>query len=281
MIKVKSLFLILWLMIFLSLPGLKQISAADDEIENVIQVNTFDGSLSVDIGGMPLMSVLEEIGDKAGFKVVGVRYDDIQIQKSFENVPLDKAIRRIMGDLPTVILYQASQAPERRKNLQGIIAVWVFHSQGIGSVFNNLSGLFDLDLTSEEAFWVDRLVDAPEPGERQEAITSLVDIGSKVSVATVFVAFQDKDAKVRESVVKGLKDAGTPGAETMLFWALKNDEEPLVRLAALRALGEKKSHTTYAYLNAALADKDARVREAAEEMMREIEKELGSSELAD
>jgi len=110
------------------MPGTHHPMATEAEQRSEIKINLRKGTLSVQISNMPLVDVLQIIGDEAGFKLMMLGSREYRITQRFSEVPLAEGIHRLAGNRSVAIMYQIVDAPDNRKAIQDIKEVWVFDS---------------------------------------------------------------------------------------------------------------------------------------------------------
>ncbi len=89
--------------------GRAVVLAADEVGSSEMHVAIEHGLLALAVRDTPLADVLRAIGEEAGFKVAIHNDLSIRVTKSFAGVRLDKAIRRLVGDITMVMIYAPSR----------------------------------------------------------------------------------------------------------------------------------------------------------------------------
>src|SRR5574341_1079877 len=196
------------------------------------------GRLSVETRGAALGEVLAEVQKKSGIKFrVRTTLPTDAISTSFRNVPVETAIRRLLGrDFDLVWFYTA---PKR----------------GLGK---RVGGLGAEGSVRRQ----------PKPGDsadlkaRLTAIENLSDEKAAKALPPLLSALSDNDARVRAAAAEALGELGGPSAVPALRAGLK-DPDSEVREAGVDALGDIGGPEAERVLRQALADPDEDVRDAA------------------
>ena len=93
------------------LPNSDRALAADKEPSHpTINVSVYEGLLTLQAVDVPLDDVLESIGDAAGIRVVFKGPMDTPVSWTVTDVPLEKALRRLLGRSSYVLTYGEPQA---------------------------------------------------------------------------------------------------------------------------------------------------------------------------
>ena len=116
----------------------------------------------------------------------------------------------------------------------------------------------------------------PNPEERIEALDELTEEKNRKGAARVLIQVlqSDKDAEVRRAALEGLEEIEAISLEVLSQTAL-NDPEASLRVRAIELMGdrdEKGKQTIDLLKRIAKSDKNKEVREAALELLEEIEK---------
>ena len=258
--------LILFLVTFLSS---KAAAAIGDEADK-IRINV-DGTLSVDIVDRSIKSVLGEISDISGIRILLYGIEDVPISRHFENMPLERGLRNLLGKRSVSFLYQADPS-NAEKGSQTLKIVWVFDSIGSGlssvapepqkAAFDEMDPMdrevreedeaehmtlarpkikLNYDLNSEEGFWVDRIMNAPDIKEKEEAIAELVNLDTDSAIAAISVAFDAKDPGLRMKAVDNLAKSKNPLSDQLIGQAFLKDEDTQVAIKAAHVLHNRDS----------------------------------------
>ena len=116
----------------------------------------------------------------------------------------------------------------------------------------------------------------PNPEERIEALDELTEEKNRKGAARVLIQVlqSDKDAEVRRAALEGLEEIEAISLEVLSQTAL-NDPEASLRVRAIELMGdrdEKGKQTIDLLKRIAKSDKNREVREAARELLEEMEK---------
>jgi HEAT repeat protein len=109
---------------------------------------------------------------------------------------------------------------------------------------------------------------------RAAAAQALAKLEERAPKVDLILAIGDRSWKVRASVVHALGELGSETPIETLINALKEDDEPAVRMAAVSALGRLKRPELLEHLLAALQDDDPFVRLAAVQSLGKQEKDI-------
>ncbi len=237
--------------------GRAVVLAAEDVPSSEMHVAIEHGLLTLAVRDAPLADVLRAIGEEAGFKVT-IRSDlHMPVTKSFAGVRLDKAIRRLVGDITMVMIYAPSRDEAEPGRLTEIRLYKVPNTrvapkQQTPPVTVDQSVLRDL-------------AQQPDPAARAKSVRRLaLERGEAAADVLAEVLSQDEDASVRMEAIDALaKMAVKPGATrspAALATALA-DEAPSVRARAVHALSKVSGGGVVESVAETLRrDPDARVR---------------------
>jgi hypothetical protein len=247
-----------------------------------LDVSVGHGELTVDVQDVPLAEVLQAVAERAGVRVT-VRGDfSTSITESFQGLPLEEGIRRLARGHSVAVTYTGPGA---------VAGIWVVArssapdvpaaigntpvppSQGPAEAFqklpDDLSGVpalvHEARRKSEAAVAELAVISASEadPVIRRQAVAALGRLKGPDVEPALTAALADNDTDVRLRAVRGLRGSGTGTSVQSLAAVLAGDVDPLVRLAALDALTSLPGLTMQQGLARAVADPDARVRDAA------------------
>lgn len=221
-----------------------------------------DGRLSVETHGEALGDVLAEVQKKSGIKFhVRKTLPTDAISASFSDVPVETAIRRLLGrDFDLVWFYTA---PKRGRGAPKPTEVWVV---GRGERAGGLVADAGKGPVRRQ----------PKPGDsadlkaRLTAIEDLADEDAGKALPPLLSALSDKDPRIRAAAAEALGEVGDPSAIEPLGKALTGDDDSDVREAAAEALGELGLPNAVPVLRAGLKDTDSDVREAVVDALGDI-----------
>jgi len=255
--------------------------------------------MSVRLREAPLDAVLRAIGEEAGFRVVVKGGLDNPVTWSFTNVPLDKALRRLLQNTNSVLIHGSA----RDGGTGRLVAVHAWPSLGPEALNTaRLARTIRSDKTGAamrpplggpDANRQDRLLAvrhlAKRPGARaakdlalalsededavvrRVAAIGLGKVGGEPALAGLTAALDDEDKWVRRRAIQGLGRIGGEAAARALGQTLVNDPEPEVRKAAARSLGRMRSEEAFEALKAAGSDLNFTVRQAVAQALDQLE----------
>ncbi len=260
------------------------------EQETTIEVSLRQGLLSVDLRETSLATALSAIGDEAGFRVAITGDLDTPVSWSFTDVPLDKALRRLLQNTNWVLIH----GPARDGGTGRLVAVhaWPGHGAAAESAARvaktirtgngELAGRPPLvspdDDRSDRLRAVRKLASQPHAGAakvlalvlsededavvRRVAAIGLGKLAGGPVLAALAAALDDEDKWVRRRAIQGLRRIGGEEAARAVGETLAGDPDPEVRRAAARTLGRMRSEEALGALDAARFDPDFSVRQA-------------------
>ena len=268
--------------------------AAEQEIRPAtMEVSLREGLLSANIREAPVAAVLNAIGEEAGFRVV-IRGDlDVPISWSFAEVSLEKALRRLLQNTNSALLYDSRRGGGTIRLVK--VIAWPGHGDAadyaarvarkIRSDRSPLGGPND-DLYARLGA-VRKLAEQPhanaaedlalalfedeDPVVRRIAATGLGKIGGEPALAGLTAALYDEDNWVRRRAILGLRHIGGDSAVWALGETLRDDPNPEVRQAAANTLGWMGSEEAFGALESAQSDLDFAVRHAVAAAIARLE----------
>ena len=206
-----------------------------------LRVQSGDGQVSVSARDMPLGEILDEIAHQNGFIVSSQQPLDERITLELHRLPLRAAMTRLLRDRSFIL--QVAQSSGAREAPVG--KLWTFSQ-------------------APARTGVDWSV---EPLDADQAIAH-----AKLDLA-------DPDVRVRLSGVAALSELDTDRTLSMLSATAVNDRHSAVRQEAVFALSEARKLDMQT-LTLALADSDAKVREATIEALAQVGGEESAQALA-
>jgi len=246
-----------------------------------IQVD--DRLLTAQIKGLPLRQVLGAIAHASGVRIIAHGPSDEQVTVTFNRLPFDEALRRILHGKNFIFLY-ADRSTANRVQTTGLREVHVYggpgrkedrHPNTFRSVALNAQPVAvegarragnGSPTTSKQV-----IPRETHRGQRKRSADDLGRTWSPEALPPLVRALSDDDPSVRASAATALGATWNQGALAALAAALLSDQEPHVREAAARALGETWSEAAVRPLSQALLrDPNRSVREAAAGALGEI-----------
>lgn len=114
-------------------PVLTASAQPDDELDaaGYLRVVRYEsGRLSADITDMPLRSLLLELGRQSGARVRIDGLDDRNVSDAFEQLPLEEALRRLLGDRSFTLTYSQDRSGEGRAAVPQLKELRVYGGEG-------------------------------------------------------------------------------------------------------------------------------------------------------
>jgi hypothetical protein len=256
----KRLFLLMAALLFALTSGARNPMAAAGH-SSEIKVNLRDGTLSVHISDMPLVDILQAIGDEAGFKLVVLGSRESRITQNFSNIPLAQGIHRLVGNRSVAIMYQIGDAPDNRKEMQDIKEVWVFDA-GQSEAGSPVSD------TREDFLKIDAAVGSGDELSQSGKIAS--DAGTESpNDPQKYDPSQPGAGAIKESATYPQLDKESDVG----YWADKliNDVDRSSREQAITELQRIGSDTAVAVIATVLGDIDAKLRCHAVESLGRVD----------
>ncbi len=205
--------------------------AADKEPPHpTINVSVHEGLLTLQAVEAPLADVLGRIGDAAGFRVVFKRSMDAPVSWTVTDVPLEKALRRLLGRRSYVITYDEPQAEGEMR-----------HLAEVRLMRNNM----------------------PETGHSIEIDRTLTATAKIEAQNELLIATPDDDRDTRLNFVRNMSKRPKAAAVNALRVLLSQDEDSMIRRIAAIGLGKARGEAALEALAAAVHDEDASVRRRA------------------
>ncbi len=265
--------------------------AAEEVAASEIEVAIEQGLVTLVARNVPLADVFRVIGDEAGFKVI-VRGDlTTPITRSFAGVPLEKAIRRLVGDTTMVMIYAPSRGgagpgPLAELRLYSARGPLVAQTQAAPEREALTENLHLPDLAEQkqlarlqEVQWLALRKDDSATGTlvqivadrdedlivRERAVEALGDdLRGEQAAATLASAAAGEDTSVRIQAIRALSKIGDEAATEALREVLTGGIDPEARRSAAWVLGTLRSESARFVLEAAVAtDPDEGVRDLA------------------
>jgi HEAT repeat protein len=220
------------------------------------RVSFADGRLSLEADDAPVMDVLRRLADEKIVTVVGQPLVERRVSLTLSGVPLDEALKRILGDLRYIASYDARVGARVPAEIRFL---------GAGSGSRAAAGPPPAPPTPE---WVTRAAANPERSARMRAIQALGrQRTAEATTALVGMMRDDADPIVRERAAAALVEIGSRDLGGAFLAAL-SDSAPFVRVQAVRGLARVQPDAAVPPLTrAAEADPDAAVRRAAVEAL--------------
>jgi hypothetical protein len=265
-------------------------AASTDEPRAPLDIRVRDGLVTVRAADVPLGEVLSTLGKAAGVKLFLRGSFESPLRTSFEDAPLNEAIRRLTESHSVAVVHHVDENGDEG----GVVSVWVFEKESSevrpapagarGDVPTaprrreerealdypaSVSAVEVLDrlhrLDGETALHLlGRIVrEDPDPYFREQAISALAETGDDGAVSLMAAALADEDAGVRRHAVDSLARVGGTPAVQFAGQALHGDPDARVRLAAVEVLAGIEGEAARAMLAVGTKDADRQVSRAA------------------
>ncbi len=282
--------------VLVSLPVMTVSAAGDagsepNAISNTgVEIEVRLGRYTVRAAHASVSDLLHAIGNAAGFKVrIFGHLDATKNTWSYRDVPLAKLVRDLSRGYSTVMLYRAATAGDAAERLSEF---WIYAPDAITQ-----DQLADITIVSDmqdsrhakpagtkpqqdrkiqqiarlegiaEHTVIDTLSQTlaleADPVVRRRAVAALADIGGTEVLAALEAGLGDRDPKVRSDVAQALGGITQARAIWALGQILFTDQDPAVRLVAVRALARHASPAARTFVENAQRDRSAEVREGA------------------
>jgi hypothetical protein len=187
------------------------------------------GRLTMEVEAEPLADVLARIGAAAGFEVETQGEVGEVAPQTFDAVPLDVAIRRLVGSHSLIMVHEPGAAGRLAK-------VKVYAALGDPAARRAESAQQARRSAVRQKRTDEQRSLKSDRSQRVQEVRELARSGDPGAVRTLGeIALQDQDPAVRRLAVGSLASIGDQSAATVLASAL-DDQDRAVRVQALRAL---------------------------------------------
>ena len=284
-----------WLIVGLAvaLPLQAEENGAEDRVTDLPTVAVAAGRVTVIAVDISLQDLLHAIGKEAGIEVSANGDLVAQVTKTFADVPLEEAIRRLLDRNSSVMLYAEPDQDGIRKLRE--IRVYsatttAFHED---LAYRNVAADATEPLVLPRKKLVPRaasgsvetnrpqddeddpvdtlkrvLAEDDDPAERYLAAVALSFVGGQKAVDGLAAGLADKDNAVLEEVIESLGNIDLQDSSLLLSQVVLGDPRPEFRKQALRALAAHKSEFVTGFLkHAATSDWHAAVRSEANRLL--------------
>jgi hypothetical protein len=233
-------------------------------------VRVEEGFLTVRLENISLKRVLEEIANQAWIRIVFFGTGDESVTFEFSDIPLEKGLRRIIGDRNHVFIYGQGRLSDVEA---GIREVRIFPDYGDGRTGSDKPTVIAPNLEALEENSLETLIrdlEDHDPLVREEIVGRLSEFRDERAFQELTrLLLNDEDEDVRASAAKALGSAGNERAIAPLAEALK-DQEAWVRENAVDALGRIGGKRVIPPLMEGVKDQNRVVRGAAEDVLRDV-----------
>ena len=233
--------------------------------------------LTVNVKDVSVRGLLEEIARQSDLTLVLHGSLQARITVEFHQLPLDRALRRILRHRNFALEYAENKGKES-KSVPRPTGLWVF-ANGEGSYLARTTVLEETKARSSQpavaldSGVVQAALESPDPEERENAVETLGESGHPEAITTLSLALGDENEDVREAAIDALADIGGEEAAQALAIALQ-DEDAELREDAVEALREIGGETAIHLLEQALQDNDKFVRHTAAKLLVRMRNEI-------
>jgi hypothetical protein len=248
-----------------ALPGAAQ-EPAPAPAAGPLEVRWQDGRLAAEVGEVPVAAVLEAVAQATGADVKATGELGTTSRQSFQGLPLEAALRRLVGDHGVVVRYGPPAAGETAPR---VVAIRVYAA---------VPGAREAQLAAKPRNETQRRQPAAAApatarageamAERAKTIAGLADRGDDEAAAELQrMLAAETDPGLRRQMVAALVSVGSPRSAEGLALALR-DPLPEIRIQAARGLWDLEGAAAIDRLEAALAaEQDERVRRLLEQLV--------------
>lgn len=274
-------------------------SPKDTQTSSAIDVRVDNGLLELDVKEARLSDVLRAVAKEARIELSLRGNLDRPISRSFAGVPINRALRLLIGRTPHIIIQRSDQNETESSRL---VELRVF-GQGQGQ-----SGLKRIDAREEkppkapkapavepkapseeqilaqlkepnrarrfQAIGLTTKIDGEtagrilqqvvaddeNPAVRAYAIRTLTGLGSQMSLPALEEGLLDQDRAVRLEAIRAIARIDDDRAARSLERLIFDDPDPHIRRFAVQAIGLRRDESTRLILERAAQDPDAGVR---------------------
>lgn len=267
-----------------------------------LDVTAVDGLVSVEARSVPLGEVLDALAREAGFRLVVKDSMPAPVNWSFHDVPVEKAVARLLGTASFVSLYASTDGPtgptlaevrvlraptaipavvvygaDRPHNWDGQVAALEAATQGATPAEPTAPGAGGAQdqaryMSARVSRDLPQALSSDDPLVRRKAAAELATLRPQDSRGPLTQALSDSDSIVRMRAVQGLAQAGGEESIASLSKVLLEDQDPRVRRMAARGLGRMNTESAFWALMEANSDDDPGVREAVTQSLATLEK---------
>jgi hypothetical protein len=227
------------------------------------------GYLTIQVEDAPLDELLDEIARQSGLVVKRYVALDQRVSDRFEQLPLDRALRRILRNRSFVLEYTAEQPT----------TLWIVPEGGEAATVQRTTmkplgnHMPRRDSAAGDNTEVQGTSDGERSPDREEAALALGESLADDAVTRLSLALIDDDPDVRSAAVSSLTEIGSGEAVQALAAAL-GDPDPRIREEAVDSLAEIGGENAITLLQLALADEEPTVREAAREALEQVREQI-------
>jgi hypothetical protein len=235
----------------------------------LIQVQ--DGLLTLQVTGVALQEVLEEIVNQSDIEITIHGPLEKDVSEDFSGLSIEEGLKRLIRGYNHVFIYgRGTGADSQIKE----VIIYAAEGERLDETTTTREVVPQTEESNhEKETSVESLIQAlhdQDPAVRGEAITLLADMQEESALAhLVRILLNDRDGEVRQSAAMALGDLADERAIGALIQALR-DPDAGVRESAVDALGEIGTEEAVTRLRAVLKDEDQNVREAAANALKDL-----------
>ncbi|MDA2932405.1 S8 family serine peptidase [Nitrospinae bacterium AH-259-F20] len=201
---------------------------AEDVHGSEIQVAIEQGLLTLAVRNAPLADVLRAIADQAGFKVIVNSDLSTPVTDSFAGVPVDKAVRRLVGNTSMVMIYAPPRGEAGPMHLVEVRLYSAPETRVAATKGPPAANLYLPDLARKEQL-AQVLAKDEDSIVRGRAAEALGNFRGEQAAAALATALADEDSSVRIQASGALRKVGAEGESVALGEVLMGDPDPKVR----------------------------------------------------
>jgi HEAT repeats len=255
-------------------------AAAESAHEPTLEVRLEKDRLSVEVGAVPLVDVLNEIAEQTGAKLL-VRGDPGTVQpQAFTGKPLAAGIRLLVEPNNLAMIFAPAMGPDAGPRLASL-TVDASTTRSLGEREAEPIRRSSQANTQAPRAGLPSLSDFARGGdEHLVAALSRVLVGDPDALRQGIASERLDDAEAhraaltsenpadRIEALQAIAERGSNGAIGPLFEVLVGDEDAAVRRTAVQILAGLDSEDALAALGGALSDPDPSVRAAAQQALK-------------
>lgn len=272
-------------------------TAVPARLSPFVEVTVEQGLVSADIHDALLADALRAVGERAGVQITFYSRSPERVTQALDGVAPEEAIQRLAQGYQVVLIYRLLPGEGRTGRLAearvyqplppgavpatpivvGPPAPVVVEPPGRDARLQDVRALIQMAHQQEPGALdslVATLMGEPDPVVRQIITASLAGNSRPEVVAALMAALGDTDPSVRAAAVSSIGQMRNERMTRTMGETLAKDPEPAVRRAAAWALSTQNSEAARRGLEAATADPDAWVRQAAVSALNQWEERV-------
>jgi hypothetical protein len=233
----------------------------------VLKIRVINGNVSADISDSSLQKVLQELADRTGIIFEIQSQDNPLISIHLQEIPVQDAIERIIGD--GSIIYEYNQSDASRISLVRILTrTSSMQQSSILSLGTGVITKINIEIrNAEQAHKV--LASTADLEDRIKAIEVLAKVKGQSSMQALMEVLVDTAPEIRMAAIEGLASMKSYKALSEILSGLK-DPDPGVRQRAISAVALLGTSRNIRDLKPLTFDKNAEVSAAAESAIQRL-----------